>query len=72
MLKTFALIVTELLTNQSNYSDDFYALDVDTELKCILNECYFAEVKTQKLESDSKPSKADLNRIRKRNLQFPK
>jgi hypothetical protein len=45
MLKMFAKLLIEMLTNRDDYTD-FDNLDIDPEIKCILYECYHAKDKT--------------------------
>lgn len=40
----YAKLLVEMLTNHENaHPDDFEALDIDPEIKCILYECYHAK-----------------------------
>ena len=45
MLRMYAKLLIELLTNREEFID-FDNLEIDAELKCILYECYHAKDKT--------------------------
>lgn len=49
MLKLYAKLLLEMLTNREDFLD-FDNLEIDPELKCILYECYHAQDKTDKRE----------------------
>jgi len=49
MLKMYAKLLIELLTNREDFVD-FDNLEIDPEIKCILYECYHATDKTDQRE----------------------
>ena len=53
MLKMYAELLIEMLTNKMCAGDYLSKMEIDPELKCILYECLRAEEKTKKQEQDS-------------------
>ena len=51
MLKMYAKLLIEMLTNREDFVD-FDNLEIDPELKCILYECYHAKDKTDLREQN--------------------
>ena len=49
MLKLYAKLLIEMLTNREDFLD-FDNLEIDSELKCLLYECYHAQEKTDQRE----------------------
>ena len=52
MLKMYAKLLIEMLTNRNDSSESLDRLEIEPELKCILYECLQAEKKTLKKEEE--------------------
>ena len=52
MLKSYATLLIEMLTNREDSADSLDRLNIDPELKCILYECLQAENKTIQKEEE--------------------